>query len=81
VKPVEISGITREYLKDKMNELATNSKINNIRDLYKGINEFKRSYIPRNNLVKGESDVRLEVPKAVTMKTAVFWDVMPCVSY
>jgi hypothetical protein len=28
----------REYLKDKINELATNSK--NIRGLYRGINEF-----------------------------------------
>jgi hypothetical protein len=28
----------REYLKDKMNEFATNSKNKNIRDLYRGIN-------------------------------------------
>jgi hypothetical protein len=28
----------REYLKDKINELATNSKNKNNRDLYKGIN-------------------------------------------
>jgi hypothetical protein len=34
----------REYLKDKINQLATNSKNKNIRDLYKGINEFKRGY-------------------------------------
>jgi hypothetical protein len=32
----------RKYLKDKINELATNSKNKNIRDLYKGKNEFKR---------------------------------------
>jgi hypothetical protein len=31
----------REHLKDKINELATNSKNKNIRDLYRGINEFK----------------------------------------
>jgi hypothetical protein len=31
-----------EYLKDKIKELATNSKNKNIRDLYRGINEFKR---------------------------------------
>jgi hypothetical protein len=30
-----------KYLKDKINELATNSKNKNIRDLYRGINEFK----------------------------------------
>jgi predicted NACHT family NTPase len=32
----------REYLKDGINELATNSKNKNIRDLCKRINEFKR---------------------------------------
>jgi hypothetical protein len=45
----------REYLKDKINELATNTKNKNIRDLYRGINEFKRGYQPRNNLVKDEN--------------------------
>jgi hypothetical protein len=45
----------REYLKDKINELAMNSKNKNIRDLYRRINGFKRSYQPRNNLVKDEN--------------------------
>jgi hypothetical protein len=45
----------REYLKNKINELATNSKNKNIRDLCRGINEFKRGYQPRNNLVKDEN--------------------------
>jgi hypothetical protein len=40
----------REYLKDKINELATNSKNQNIRDLYRRINEFKEAYQPRNNV-------------------------------
>jgi hypothetical protein len=31
----------REYVKDKINELALNSKNKKIRDLYRGINEFK----------------------------------------
>jgi hypothetical protein len=34
---------------------ATNSKNNNIRDLYRGINGFKRGYQPLNNLVKDEN--------------------------
>jgi hypothetical protein len=34
----------REYLKDKINELATNNKNKNIRDLYRGMNEFKKGY-------------------------------------
>jgi hypothetical protein len=46
----------REYLKDKIKEPAMNSKNKNIGDLYRGINEFKRGYQPRNNLVKDEND-------------------------
>jgi hypothetical protein len=45
----------REHLKDKINELITNSKNKNIRDLYRGVNGFKRGYQPRNNLVKDEN--------------------------
>jgi hypothetical protein len=45
----------REYLKDKIYELATNRVNKNIRDLYRGINYFKMSYQPRNNLVKDEN--------------------------
>jgi hypothetical protein len=32
----------REYLKDKINVLETSNKNKNIRDLYKGINEFQK---------------------------------------
>jgi hypothetical protein len=31
----------REYLKDRINEIELNSKNKNIRDLYRGITEFK----------------------------------------
>jgi hypothetical protein len=31
----------REYLKDKINEIALNSKNKNSKDLYRGINNFK----------------------------------------
>jgi hypothetical protein len=44
-----------EYLKDRINEVATNSKNKNIRDLYSGINEFNRGCQPINNLVKDEN--------------------------
>jgi hypothetical protein len=33
----------REYLKDKINVLAINCKNKNIRDLYRGINKFKKA--------------------------------------
>jgi hypothetical protein len=45
----------REYLKDRINTLAMNSKSKNNRDLYGGINEFMRGYQPRSNLVKNEN--------------------------
>jgi len=37
-----------------MDELETNSKINNIGDLHRGINDFKESYQPRTNTVKDD---------------------------
>jgi hypothetical protein len=53
MKSADISGIKkREYLEYKINELAMIGRNKNTRDLYKGINEFKRGCQPRNNLVK-----------------------------
>jgi hypothetical protein len=46
---------TREYLKDKIDELATNSKNNNIINLYRGMNHFNKCYQPRSNLVKEDN--------------------------
>jgi hypothetical protein len=43
-----------EYLKGKINHLAADSKSKNIRDVYRGLNEFKRDYQSKNNLVKDE---------------------------
>jgi hypothetical protein len=43
-----------EYLKERINELEYNSKNENIRDLHRGINKFKKGYQPRTNLVKDE---------------------------
>jgi hypothetical protein len=48
----------QEYLKDKLNELATYSKNKNITDLYRGINELKKNYHPKTYLVKkGNGDL------------------------
>jgi len=44
----------KAYLKAKIEEHETNSKINNIRDLYRGINDFKKGYQPRTIIVKDE---------------------------
>jgi hypothetical protein len=45
----------REYLKDKINELAMNSKNKIIRDLYRRIYAFKMGYEPGSNYVKDEN--------------------------
>jgi hypothetical protein len=44
-----------EYLKEKPNELETKRKNKNIRELYRGINEFKKGYQSRTNTVKDEN--------------------------
>jgi hypothetical protein len=44
----------REYLEDKINEIDLNSKNKNIREVYRGITEFKKSYQPKTKLVKDE---------------------------
>jgi hypothetical protein len=51
-----------EYLKDKINGLESNSKNKNIRDLYRGITEFKGCYKPITNLVKDEKGDLLADP-------------------
>jgi hypothetical protein len=55
----------REYLKDKINELESNSKNKNIRDLYRGRNEFKKGYQPRTNLINDEKGDLLVDPHKI----------------
>jgi len=44
----------KAYLKAKIEEFETNSKIKNIRDLCRGINDFKKGYQPRTNILKDD---------------------------
>ena len=44
----------KEYFNAKIKQLETNSTIKNIRQLYRGINNFKKGYRPRTNTVKDE---------------------------
>jgi hypothetical protein len=46
----------KEYLKAKIDELETNSKTKNIRNIYMGIIDSKKGYHPRTNIVKDEKD-------------------------
>jgi hypothetical protein len=45
----------REYLRDKINELATHSKNKNIGELHRGVNVFKKGYKPITSLAKHEN--------------------------
>jgi len=44
----------KEYLNAKIEEIETNSNIKNIRHLCRGINDFKKDYQSRANIVKDE---------------------------
>ena len=43
-----------KYLKAKIDEFKTNSKTKNIRDLYRGIIDYKKGYQLRTDTVKSE---------------------------
>jgi hypothetical protein len=55
----------REYLKDRITEIELKSKNKNIRDLYRSITEFKKSYHPESNLAKDERRDLLENPQKI----------------
>jgi hypothetical protein len=52
-------------LRGKINELETNNKNKNIRYLYRGINDFKKWYEPRINIMKDENGNLLANPQNV----------------
>jgi hypothetical protein len=52
-------------LKDRINELESDSKNKNIRDLYRGINGFKNVYQPRTNLLKDKRGIVLVDPQKI----------------
>ena len=53
-KVIVLYKLVLTFLDSKLEELETNSKIQNIRDLYRCINDFKKGYQPRCNIVKDE---------------------------
>ena len=53
----------KEYLKNEIDELETNRMIKNIRNLYNGINDFKKEYQPRTNIIKDEKGDLVRLPQ------------------
>jgi hypothetical protein len=64
----------REYLKGKINELETDNKNKNIRDLYRGINEFKKGYQHTINIIKDEKGNLLADPQSVLNRWKNFFN-------
>jgi len=55
----------KAYLKAKIEELETNSKVNYVRDLYRGINDFKKGYQPRTIIVKDDKGDLVADPQSI----------------
>jgi len=55
----------KAYLKAKIEELETNSKIKNIRDLYRGIKDLKKGYQPRTNIAKYDKGDLVADPRSI----------------
>jgi hypothetical protein len=66
----------REYLKDKVSELQTNNKNKNIRDLYRGVNEFRKGYQSRINIIKDENGNLFADPHCVLNRWENFFNQM-----
>jgi hypothetical protein len=64
----------REYLRGRINELETNNKTENIRDLYRVINEFKKGFQPRINIIKNENGNLLADPQSVLNRWKNFFN-------
>jgi hypothetical protein len=58
----------------KSTDLEINNKNKNIRDLYRGINEFKKGYQPRINIIKDENGNLLADPKNVLNRWKNFFN-------
>jgi hypothetical protein len=64
----------REYMKGKINELETNNKNKSIRELYRGINEFKKGYQPRIHIIRHENGNLLAYPQSVLNRCQNFFN-------
>jgi hypothetical protein len=63
----------REYLKGKINEPETNNKNKNNRDLNRGINEFKKGYQSRINIIRDENGNLLSYPHSILNRWKSFF--------
>jgi hypothetical protein len=67
-----------EYLKAKIEEIETNGKIKNIRDLYRGISDFKKGYQSRTNIVKDDKGDLGRLPQYFGWVEELFLPAVEC---
>jgi hypothetical protein len=72
------TGTKQYYRLHKIEELQTNSKIQNIRDLYSGFNEFKKGYQPMTNLAKDENGDLVRLPQYFSWVVEIFLSAIEC---
>jgi hypothetical protein len=65
-------------MKNQINELETNSKNKNIRDLYRGRNKFKKGYQPRTNMVKQDGDLLADSHSILNRWKNYFFPAIKC---
>jgi len=58
----------KAYLRAKIEELETNNTIQNIRDLYRVISDFKKGYQPKCNIVKDEKSDLVADPHGIVAR-------------
>ena len=58
----------KAYLKAKIQKLQTTSDIKNIRDLYRGISDFKKGYEPRTNVGNDENSDLVADPYSIVAR-------------
>jgi hypothetical protein len=66
--------LSHKLEKGKINGLETNNKNENIRDLYRGINKFKKGYQHRINMMKDEDGNLLADPQNVLNRWKNFFN-------
>jgi hypothetical protein len=58
----------KEYLKLKLTNLKLRVKLKNVRDLYRGNNDFKKGYQPGNNIAKDEKGDLLKASHSILVR-------------
>ena len=64
------------YLKAKTEELETNNRIQNIGDLYMGINDFKKGYQPRTNTARDKKDDLVADSRSIFVRRTKYFSLL-----